>query len=156
MTAASGEGREEGEEVLDLLGDPVRPYVDPRGRPKVRVDNELRRRVAVLAAGGMTQAVIADVVGLSEPTLRQYFFAELHEGKAAKRAEVIEAMFEAAKAGNVTAQRAFLGLGEKGDMSAPPRRRAAEPKLGKKEQLTRDAQKPLSGWGDLLPSQQVN
>ncbi len=153
----SGGGGGGDDVVLDLLGDPARPYTDGRGRPKLKLSNELRQRVAILAAGGMTQAAIAEAIGCSEPTLRQYFFAELHDGRSAKRAEVIEAMFRDAVGGSVTAQRAFLGLGDKADIAAPSRRRsAAEPKLGKKEQLARDAQKPLSGWGDLLPPQSVN
>ena len=103
----------------------------------------------------MTQAAIAEAIGCSEPTLRQYFFSELSDGKAAKRAEVIEAMFTAAKSGNVTAQRAFLGLGDKAELEAPAKRRKpAEKPVGKKEQLVRDAQLPVSGWGDLLPSKQ--
>ncbi|WP_088348954.1 MULTISPECIES: hypothetical protein [Rhodomicrobium] len=78
---------------IDLFGEPVGGYRDPRGRKKLKVTNELRDRVAVLRAGGMERDEIADAIGCSERTLRTYFLPELNEGKSEKRAAVIEALY---------------------------------------------------------------
>jgi hypothetical protein len=56
-------------EATDLFGETPSPYRDPRGRPKMKLTNELRDRVAMLRASGMTQEEIADAVGCSVPTL---------------------------------------------------------------------------------------
>jgi orotate phosphoribosyltransferase-like protein len=61
----------------------------------MKLANELRDRVAMLRASGMTQEEIADTVGCSVPTLVQYFSLELNEGRSAKRAEMIEALWNA-------------------------------------------------------------
>lgn len=157
MSSNPGGGSGDDKLVENLFGEQVPAYTERRGRPKLKINNDLRERVAMLAAGGMSQAAIAEAIGCSEPTLRQYFFSELHEGSSAKRAEVIGAMFKSAMDGNVTAQRSFLALGEKADIASPKRRqKAIEPKLGKKEQLALDAQTPSPGWGDLVPPQTVN
>ena len=58
----------------DLLGDPIGPYRDPRGRKKLIISNELRERVAVLRAGGMEREEIADAIGCCQKTLRTYFY----------------------------------------------------------------------------------
>jgi DNA-binding CsgD family transcriptional regulator len=135
--------------ALDLLGDPMRELRDPRGRKKLKVTNDLRSRVAVLRAGGMERDEIADAIGCSERTLRTYFLPELNEGKSAKRAEAIARLFELGMDGNVSALKAFLALGVKAD--AIPRL-PREPKLGKKEQLLKEAETAHRGgrWGELL------
>jgi hypothetical protein len=139
--AAGGDGT-----ARDLLGDPIGPYRDPRGRKKLKVTNELRERVAVLRAGGMDREEIADAIGCCEKTLRTYFLSELNKGKSAKRAEVVEKLFKMAIGGSVPAMKAFLALGAKTE--AIPR----VPKLGKKEQLLKDAETAhhSSGWGELV------
>jgi hypothetical protein len=133
----------------DLLGDPLRELRDPRGRKKLKVSKELRERVAILSAGGMDREDIADAIGCSERTLRTYFLPELNEGKSAKRAEAVAKLFELGMSGSVPALKAFLALGVKTDtMPRMPR----EPKLGKKDQLLKDAETAhhSSGWGELV------
>ena len=80
--------------MADMFDGTFSPYRDPRGRKKMRITNELRNRVAMLRAAGMTQEQIADAVGCSVPTLAQYFSLELNEGKSAKRAEMIDARWK--------------------------------------------------------------
>ena len=136
-------------EPLDLLGDPLREPDETRGRPPFPIDDEKRNKVSVLRAGGMEYADIAAAIGCSERTLRTYFLPELRGGAAVKKAEMIEAMFAAGMKGNVSAQRAFIGLGEKaGAMPPLPSESPAmhdeaekepEEKLGKKAQADKDA-----------------
>ena len=84
-------------EATDLFGETPSPYRDPRGRKKMRVTNDLRDRVAMLRASGMTQQEIADAVGCPVPTLVEFFSFELNEGKSAKRAEMLDTLWQAAK-----------------------------------------------------------
>jgi transcriptional regulator with XRE-family HTH domain len=139
-------------EMMDMFDGTSSPYRDPRGRKKMRVNNELREHVAMLRASGMTQEQIADAIGCSVPTLVQYFSLELNEGKAAKRAEMIRALWSAAIAGNVTAMKAWLALNDRDTAPKAITRPSAEPKLGKKEQALVDAKAaPHSGgWADLV------
>ena len=138
--------------TVDLFGETPSPYRDPRGRKKMRVTNDLRDRVAMLRASGMTQQEIADAIGCSVPTLVEFFSLELNEGKAAKRAEMLDTLWSAAKGGNVTAMRTWLALNDKGVMPRDVVRPKAEPKLGKKEQALRDAKGApnTGGWAGVV------
>jgi transcriptional regulator with XRE-family HTH domain len=139
-------------EMRDMFDGTSSPYRDPRGRKKMRINKELRDRVAMLRASGMTQEQIADAIGCSVPTLAQYFSLELNEGKAAKRAEMIETLWNAGIAGNVTAMKAWLALNDRDTSPKAITRPRAEPKLGKKEQALVDAKAaPHSGgWADVV------
>lgn len=151
---SGGDGAEQqpAGEAVDLFGETPSPYRDPRGRPKMRLTNELRDRVAMLRASGMTQQEIADAVGCSVPTLAQYFSLELNEGKAVKRAEMLQALWDAGMNGNVTAMRTWLALSDKGVTPREVVRPKAEPKLGKKEQALVDAKTAPSagGWAAVV------
>jgi hypothetical protein len=146
-SGGNGASEQPAGEATDLFGKTPSPYRDPRGRRKTRISNESRDRVAMLRASGMTQAEIADAMGCSVPTLKEYFSFELNEGKAVKRAEMLDTLWRTGMAGNVTAMRTWLALN---DRSATPRdmvRPKAEPKLGKKEQALRDAKAAPTGGG---------
>lgn len=138
--------------ATDLFGETPSPYRDPRGRKKTRVTNELRDRVAMLRASGMTQQEIADAIGCSVPTLVEFFSLELTEGRSAKRAEMLDTLWNAAKGGNVTAMRTWLALNEKGVAPREVIRPKAQPKLGKKEQALADARATpaASGWAGVV------
>jgi hypothetical protein len=76
----------------------------------------------------------------------------LNEGIGAKRAEMIDVLWNAGLAGNVTAMKAWLALN---DLDTSPKaiiRARAEPKLGKKEQALVDAKAAphAGGWADLV------
>jgi hypothetical protein len=98
----------ENSEPLDLLGDPIRPLPDKRGRRKLRFPDEVYETVEVLSASGMLQDDIADAVGISAPTLRKYFRPELDKGAARQRARVLGVLAREADKGNVSAAKAYL------------------------------------------------
>lgn len=139
-------------EATDLFGETPSPYRDPRGRQKMKLTNALRDRVAMLRASGMTQQEIADAIGCSVPTLAQYFSLELNEGKAAKRAEMLDTLWKTAIGGNVTAMRTWLALNDKGVTPREIIRPKAEAKLGKKEQALVDAKATpnAGGWAGVV------
>lgn len=112
----------------------------------------MRRKVAVAAGAGMSHEEIALGLGISRNTLAKHFDAELSTGACARRLEVLDAMFKAAKGGNVTAQKAYVAMTPKIMPSAPEKPAAS--KAGKKEQAAADAQTAQVGsdWQDLLPS----
>lgn len=113
----------------------------------------------------MSEEAIALALGISRPTLRQHFMAELTVGAAQKRMDVLEALFGQVKKGNVAAIKTALllsdaaGVGKQpeqqdGDGNAPaaaPPARA--PRLGKKEAANLAAKSAADGteWDGLLP-----
>lgn len=132
----------------DLLGDPLRELPDPRGRKKHRVTTENRLKVSVLRGAGRELDEIADVIGVSVPTLRKYYFSELNEGVAAERARSIMWLRDSAAGGNVSAQKAYIALLGAG-YTLP---KVDEPgdrldKLGKKEGLRQAAKDGHAGTG---------
>jgi hypothetical protein len=139
-------------QMRDMFDGTSSPYRDPRGRKKTSINNELRGKVARLRASGMTQQEIADAIGCSVPTLVQFFSWELNEGKAAKRAEMIDALWNAGIAGNVTAMKAWLAMNDRDTSPKAITRPRAEPKLGKKEQALVDAKAAphAGGWADVI------
>ena len=124
----------------------------PNGRPPHQPTADQRERVAVLAAGGMSQVELSAAIGISEPTLRLHYAEQLTAGAAAKRALVLEAMFKAATAGNVSAQKAWLAQHrELQDPASLPVSRPAP--QGKKEAAAEAAIEAQAGspWSGLLP-----
>nr|WP_312970726.1 hypothetical protein [Brucella intermedia] len=84
----------------------------------------------------MTNEAIAEVIGVSEPTLRKHFSYELDIATAKVRADLLMARYRAAMGGNVQAQNKMI---EQVSANAAQRKIAAEkeekkPKLGKKEE----------------------
>lgn len=145
---------ENGPEV-DLLGDPWTPPRDPRGRKRHKRVAQIAENVAVLRGCGLTEEQIAARVGLSEPTLRKYYFRELKDGPTLAKAVLTEAVWKRAKAGNVSAARYLRTEFEKGDAAVPvPRqpRQAKAPEPGKKEAADLAARTAHEGteWGTLL------
>lgn len=122
---------------VDLFGDPWKAPKDRRGRRSHRWNKQTAENIAVLRASGLTVELIAARVGLSEPTLRKYYFWELDEGADLAQAVLNEAMWKKAMAGNVGAARYIreeFGSGRSKDAANRVRRREAkEPPLGKKE-----------------------
>ncbi|QBQ49081.1 hypothetical protein [Brevundimonas naejangsanensis] len=96
---------DENEGDVDLWGDPWTPPKDRRGRKRHRWMKQIAENIAVLKASGLTVEVIASRIGLSEPTLRKYYFRELEEGADLAQAVLNEAMWRKAIAGNVSAAR---------------------------------------------------
>jgi hypothetical protein len=67
--------------------------------------------VAILAAAGMPERDIAVVLECARGTLRTHFADELAHGRVRCRAQVLKALYAAARApGNVSAAKAWLAL----------------------------------------------
>jgi len=134
---------DENGEAVDLLGDPWREPKDQRGRKRHKWNKQVAENIAVLKAAGHTVEMIASRVGLSEPTLRKYYFRELTEGADLAQARLAEVMWQKAMDGNVSAARFVreaFGKGDVTDAANRVRQRAlADPKKGKKEQRLEDA-----------------
>lgn len=122
----------------------------------------MRRKVMTAKAGGMSEEAIALALGITRPTLAKHFMVELTTGAAQKRMDALEALFAAAKNGNVAAIKAVLLLNDaagappsqgEGD-TAPAAAPAPSPRLGKKEQAQVAAKTAAEGtvWDGLLPS----
>lgn len=99
----------------------------------------------------MSHEEIALALGISRNTLTKHFDVELSCGACAKRMETLDAMFKAAKGGNVTAQKAYIATVPK--ISAPAPEQTKPAKTGKKEQAQADATTAQVGsdWESLLP-----
>lgn len=70
----------------------------------------MREKVAIAVGGGMRHEEIAEALGISAPTLRKHFDAELSRVAHTKRLEALVALQKSAKKGNVSAIRAYLNL----------------------------------------------
>lgn len=112
----------------------------------------------------MTHEAIALALGISEPTLRKHYAAELSAGAHLRRAEVLEKLFTSAKKGSTSAARAYLQHAaqfaplEEGAEPKPGPAPAEKPaKLGKKQQAQADAVGAERGtdWDGLLPGNVV-
>ena len=74
------------------------------GRPQFIKKDEDKKTVEALAIAGVTQRLIAQIVKISEPTLRKHFREELDTSKARANAVISQALFKNVKDGNVAAQ----------------------------------------------------
>jgi hypothetical protein len=157
--------------VIDLFGVPVVVRVRGRGRPAHEWTEEKSKRVKNMLALGKTQARIAAVLGISEPTLRKVYVSELKLKAIARdavEAELFEAALEQARKGNVGAMkfaeaklldaaRAKAAREAQGDSENAARdraaaRREATPKMGKKEAGVERARQVVDLDPDLQPS----
>src|SRR5258708_6981963 len=80
------------------------------GRPELEITAEQRERVEILVGGGMGIEEIAAALAMAKNTLKKHFAKELACGRSKKRSEILEAMFNSAKGGNVSAQKAYVAL----------------------------------------------
>jgi hypothetical protein len=74
------------------------------GRPPYIKTEDDAKLVEALAIAGVTQSLIAQIVKISEPTLRKNFRTQLDTSKARANAIISQALFKKAKDGNVVAQ----------------------------------------------------
>ena len=74
------------------------------GRPPYIKTEDDAKLVEALTIAGVTQTLIAQIVKISEPTLRKNFRKELDTSKARANAVISQALFKKAKDGNVVAQ----------------------------------------------------
>lgn len=129
-----------------------------RGRPEFKPTDEMRAKVEDCIGAGMSHEEIGMVIGCCDKTLEKHFPDELAYGRARKRCEALELLWQSARKGNVTAQKKLVEM--TGTVAAAAAWEAAEGtappplKIGKKEaQAIAAATAGLgSEWGDdLIP-----
>jgi hypothetical protein len=121
-----------------------------RGRPEYVPDEQTRKNVTVLAGVGVSHEVIANVVGISRPTLEKHYANELQYGSETANALVAANLFKQATKDDpkcVTAAMFWLksraGWNEHGPLPAAMREQKEKTeKLGKKEVADLLAQNP--------------
>lgn len=142
--------------VKNPAGKIVRVKNPRMGRPEHVPTDDTREQVEILVAGGMRHWQIAAALGISEPTLNQYYQRELDTGRSRKTAAVLQALFQAGvKGGNVAALKAWLAQPHGLEDAPPPEDRPAkEQPMGKKEQQMNAAFTAAQGtpWAGLLPN----
>jgi hypothetical protein len=147
--------KNEGGTEVDLLGDPLRPLRDPRGRKSAvgnaSIRKENQRVVMTLAAAGLKTDEIAEYMAMDAKTLRKYFSRELDHGAMLLEGLAMQALVQKMLEGNVSAAKEVRAIAAA--RAAP---RAAKPStvkapsIGKKAALAESAKAPPQGWGDLL------
>lgn len=146
---------------------PAKPAPRKNGRPPYEPNDKDRTMVRLLCAGGITQDRIAEAVGISEPTLRKHYKAELLIGKAQMDALAVATLGKAMQRGGKEAVAAAkwwtqsrMGWSERGIVddskpadtplriivelvgdAAPPRVEQSEPRTGSR--LSGDVRKNL-------------
>ena len=140
----------ESEVLLDLLGDPVRPLRDPRGRPAYAKNKENQLLVIQYRGMGCTEAEIATLMGCDPKTLRKHFSRELDHGALFLDSLMVQVLVKKALEGNVGAAKAVREMtqarAQKGAGKPVPKVSA----LGKKAITEQQAKVPPQAWGDLL------
>jgi hypothetical protein len=126
-----------------------------RGRPSHERNEKDAMQVQVSAGLRMTEEEIARLIGISEPTLRLHYAAELEFGRVKLKAHLLGNCLKIANGTGTAALKAneFLlrtvfGLSEYAPAPAEPK----PPKLGKKEIANAEAQvaHEESDWADLV------
>ena len=127
------------------------------GRPPHQPTTDLRMRVSIAAGGGMPHEEIALTIGVSTPTLRKHYAAELSTEAAKRRMENFASLFASAQGGNVSAQKAYAAARMAPAAPDPepdpvPAGLPAGTPAGKKAQAAADAKVAQVGtdWEDLL------
>lgn len=145
---------------VDLFGNPMQPIRDRRGRPCFRKDKENQEFVAVRAAAGWSQDMIAEALGCDPKTLRKNFSRELQAGHLIIEGMMLDVLMRRVREGHTPSVRQ---LQERLDRVAPPapKGRGAETKtdspdsaaksqpVGKKELRLDAAKKPSDDYGTL-------
>ena len=130
---------------VDLFGDPILPREEGRGRPEHQWSLENSNKVLLAFARGLDVKGAATAIGVSVPTLRKHYFAEVKKRDSAKlRMEMtqLSRLNSAAAAGNVAAEKELAKRLERGALKDTADRVAnrgrngapAPQKLGKKEE----------------------
>lgn len=135
---------------VDLFGDPILSREEGRGRPEHKWSLENSNKVLLAFARGLDVKGAATAIGVSVPTLRKHYFAEVAKrGDAKLRMEMtqLNRLNSAAAAGNVAAEKELGKRLEKAALKDTAERianrgrnGAPAPRLGKKEEAKAVAQ----------------
>ncbi|KMS54582.1 hypothetical protein V473_15335 [Sphingobium cupriresistens LL01] len=96
---------------VDLFGDPIIPRQEGRGRPEHGWSLENSNKVLLAFAKGLSVKEAATAIGMSVPTLRKHYFAEVAKRSAARlRMEMTQLarLNSAAQGGNVAAEKELM------------------------------------------------
>ncbi|MBM06664.1 MAG: hypothetical protein CMH88_09915 [Oceanibulbus sp.] len=140
---------------LDLFGQPLTPIKDRRGRPSYKKTKENQDFVAVRAAAGWSQKMIAEALGCSEKTMRDNFYRELHGGQLIIEGLCLDVLVRRAREGHAPSIGKLLDRLDR--VATPPaaskkgeaKKEDAAPVLGKKQQALAEAADPAKEYGDL-------
>jgi hypothetical protein len=148
-----GDGENGGQtEGVDLFGNPLQPFRDPRGRPQFAKTKENQLLVVQLKTLGRNHTEIAQFMGCTEKTLRKHFSRELEHGALFLQGMAMQVLVRRMLDGNVGAAREVLAMTQAAH--APKGKGAGEaikpPKLGKKAMQDNEARQPPDSWGDLI------
>lgn len=133
---------------VDLFGDPVLPRAEGRGRPEHVWSRENSDKVLLAFARRLSVKEAATAIGVSVPTLRKHYFAEVAKRDAATlRFEMVQLhrLNEKAKTGSVAAEKELGKRLEKAkldQLADKVSNHARPPKpvpLGKKAMAAQDA-----------------
>lgn len=110
-----------GNPEVDLFGDPVVLRAEGRGRPEHQWSRENSNRVLLAFAAGYSVKEAATAIGVSVPTLRKHYFAEVAKREsAALRMEMLQLarLNDAAGAGKTAAEKELFKRLEKARLRA--------------------------------------
>ena len=135
---------------VDLFGDPIVPREEGRGRPEHKWSLENSNKVLLAFARGLDVKGAATAIGVSVPTLRKHYFAEVKKRNDAKlRMEMTQLtrLNNAAAAGSVAAEKELGKRLDKAVLKDTAERVAnrgrngapASQKVGKKEEAVAKA-----------------
>lgn len=155
--------KKEDYQPFDLLGDPVDPNHNGKGRRTHVVTNEKRRLVVTLCALGKSIEEIAAGLSITPPTLRRHYKKQLIAKEHARiraEAKVIDSLMRRIDEGSVAAMRTFREVLSDADLKehaaalASPAPVAA--KKGKKETLVDAARRVAGIYAPPPPPSKVN
>jgi hypothetical protein len=144
--------------TVDLLGDPVQPIRDPRGRRSAVANATIRKEIQIVVMAmrgvGKSQEDIAQYLHMDVKTLRKYFSRELDHGATLLEGMAMQVLVKKMLDGNVSAAKEVQKIcaTRSAPKSQPNIRAPKTPALGKKQILGEEARNPTLGWGDLLPN----
>lgn len=135
-----------------------------RGRPPYKANQKDANKIKLLLALGWSNERVARAIGITQPTLRKYYFSLLkcrdHQ-RDMMEAERMTRLYELGVAGNVGAIKEFDRLLERNDamvaqsdISSKPKDGRDDkadkptPRLGKKEQAQQEAEELALGGGE--------
>jgi hypothetical protein len=117
-----------------------------KSTPFYRVNEQDRHRVELLISVGHSPQHIADVLGVSLATLREYFSDQLAHGRARTEAAVLERLFDSSvKERNGASIRAYAKMIAQAKAPSKPAKSAPE-RPGIDRALTAREQSEFSHW----------
>jgi len=129
-------------------------------RPRTEVfrpTDEQREMALILAGARLSRHEIARKIGVTVEVLIEHFAAELENGPAKCKSDILSSMFYAGKGGNVAAGKVYLLFNGQEEPN-PDQQPAKVGLLGKKEQASIAARNAEAGtgWDDLVSSNKPN